>query len=215
MMRAADTDAPARDVTLAPPCNAKTARKRYEIPKQIRGCNASNASNASPPRARARARTGADGCAARTHLDCSNPRVTSVTRVTTQESQENPVTLISPGSVTSVTPALLAALLTRALRGPALAPAHRAAGLIVRRHGYDPRSVPAGLVEAADAIREAIRARVSPDARAGVLVSVIRELLADYPRGLALDAALVRAAAREGVALRETEAIDLLREMAE
>jgi len=70
-------------------------------------------------------------------------------------------------------------------------------------------------VEAADAIREAIRARVSPDARAGVLVSVIRELLADYPRGLALDAALVRAAAREGVALRETEAIDLLREMAE
>jgi len=110
---------------------------------------------------------------------------------------------------------LLAALLTRALRGPALAPAHRAAGLIVRRHGYDPRSVPAGLVEAADAIREAIRARVSPDARAGVLVSVIRELLTDYPRGLALDAALVRAAAREGVALRETEAIDLLREMAE
>lgn len=108
--------------------------------------------------------------------------------------------------------ALLAALLTRALRGPSCGPVHRAADLIVRRHGYAPRDVPSAPLEAAEAIRARIARDVAPAARAGVLVSVIRELLADYPRGLALDAALVRAAAREGVALREAEAVALLKE---
>lgn len=91
--------------------------------------------------------------------------------------------------------------LSRALRGPSCGPVHRAADLIVRRHGYAPRDVPSAPLEAAEAIRARIARDVAPAALAGVLVSVIRELLADYPRGLALDAALVRAAAREGVAL--------------
>lgn len=72
--------------------------------------------------------------------------------------------------------------------------------------------MPSAPLEAAEAIRARIARDVAPGARAGVLVSVIRELLADYPRGLALDAALVRAAAREGVALREAEAVMLLKE---
>lgn len=78
----------------------------------------------------------------------------------------------------------------RALRGPSCGPVHRAADLIVRRHGYPPRDVSSAPLEAAEAIRARIARDVAPGARA----------------------ALVRPPAREGVALREAEAVALLKE---
>lgn len=94
-------------------------------------------------------------------------------------------------------PLRLAALLTRCVRGPRVRPIRAAGDRLLRAPATDAE------LDVAEAVQDACVASRDP---VGVLLGALRVLCEEQPRGIGLDRAVVRCAALDGHAVRETEA---------